>query len=130
MQTTGITGDTLGRLVSKTLLNPALTLPLLLLARYTQKGQQYAALNEGRVKHLKTLVWLGVLQKVSRLLDRAVENNWKNDVYDWKRELIVVTGGSDGIGAIVTRLLAEKGIRVIVLDIQEPKYEGMHAQFL
>lgn len=51
-------------------------------------------------------------------------NNWQSDEYDWKKEVVVVTGGSDGIGKIVVQLLAEKGIKVAVLDVQELTYEG------
>lgn len=45
-------------------------------------------------------------------------------MYDWSKELVVVTGGSEGIGAVVVRLLAERMIRVVVLDVQDLKYEG------
>lgn len=37
-----------------------------------------------------------------------------------------MTGGSDGIGANIVKLLAEKGIKIAILDIQEPKYTSMH----
>lgn len=57
-------------------------------------------------------------------LGDKVSNNWASDAYDWKKEIVVVTGGSDGIGAIVVKLLAEKGIKVAVLDVQELTYEG------
>lgn len=56
------------------------------------------------------------------MLNKGMMNNWKNDVYDWKKEIVVVTGGSDGIGAKIVNLLAERGIKVVVLDIQPPKY--------
>ena len=51
-------------------------------------------------------------------------NNYSNDVYDWKKEVVVVTGGSDGIGAIVVKLLAEREVKVAVLDVQELQFEG------
>jgi NADP-dependent 3-hydroxy acid dehydrogenase YdfG len=37
-----------------------------------------------------------------------VSNNWSNDVYDWGKEVVVVTGGADGIGKLVVELLAER----------------------
>lgn len=49
-------------------------------------------------------------------------NNWRSDTYDWGREVVVVTGGSDGIGALVVQLLAERGIKVAVLDVQPLTY--------
>lgn len=74
---------------------------------------------------MKTALALGLASKVSSWLDSAVTNNWANDAYVWSREVVVVTGGSDGIGKIVVHLLAEKGIKVAVLDVQDLTYEGM-----
>jgi NAD(P)-dependent dehydrogenase (short-subunit alcohol dehydrogenase family) len=53
-----------------------------------------------------------------------VTNNWNKDTYDWEKEIVVVTGGSDGIGKAIVHLLAEKGIKVAVLDVQKLTYEG------
>lgn len=121
---TGVTHDTFRNVISKTFLNPALTIPLILAARYSQKGAQLSAQHATAFKHLKTLLALGLLRTASNWLDDAVINNWNNDVYDWKKEVVVVTGGSDGIGKIVVQLLAEKGIKVAVMDVQELTYEG------
>jgi len=38
--------------------------------------------------------------------------------WQWEKELAVVTGGSNGIGAAVVRELVSFGIRVAVLDVQ------------
>lgn len=120
-----MTGDTIGRLLKITALNPILTVPLLLAARYTAQGNALASEHATALKHLKTLVGLSVLNSLSSWLDNGVINNWKSDTYDWSKEVVVVTGGSDGIGKIVVQLLAEKGIKVAVLDVQELTYEGM-----
>jgi hypothetical protein len=121
---TGITADTIARLFTYTALNPALTLPLILLARYTTQGNVLSAQYSGVLKNLKALAGLGLLRSVSAWLDDAVTNNWSNDTYVWSQEVVVVTGGSDGIGKIVVHLLAEKGIKVAVLDVQDLSYEG------
>lgn len=119
----GITIDTLGRLFKATALNPVLTLPLLLLARYTTKGQDAASFHPSAVRHLKTLLYLGLADRISSWLDRAVANNWTNDTYDWSnKELVVVTGGSDGIGKEIVQLFSSLSIRVAILDIQPPTY--------
>lgn len=49
-------------------------------------------------------------------------NNWTRDTYDWQGggEIVLVTGGASGIGAKVVGFLGELGVRVVVLDIQEP----------
>ncbi|KAF2195378.1 NAD(P)-binding protein [Zopfia rhizophila CBS 207.26] len=120
----GVTADTLGRLVHRTLLNPALTLPLVLLARYTQKGNALSQSHGAAFKWLKTLLYTGLASRVSSFLDDAVTNNWSNDTYDWMKEVVVVTGGSDGIGKIVVELFAERGIKVAVLDVQPLTFDA------
>lgn len=57
-------------------------------------------------------------------MNHRVINNGVSDKYDWENEIAVVTGGSDGIGKKVALLLAERGLKVVVLDIQPLKYEA------
>lgn len=114
-------------MIQLTALNPALTLPLVLLARYTVQGSQLASQHGTTFKTLKGLLALGALGVVSKWLDGKVMNNWqgnKKGEWDWNKEVVVVTGGSDGIGKLIVLLLAEKGIKVGVLDVQELTYEG------
>jgi hypothetical protein len=67
-----------------------------------------------------------VLNAASDFLSDKVVNNWSGgDVWDWSKEVVVVTGGSDGIGMRVVGLLAERGVKVAVLDVQELTYEGL-----
>jgi NADPH:quinone reductase-like Zn-dependent oxidoreductase len=106
-----------------------LTLPLFLYARYSQQGRFLSAQQERALQVLKYAVALGVLKKTSDWLDDAVTNNWTNDMYDWNKEVVVVTGGSDGIGKVVVRLLAERGVKVAVLDVQDLTYEGECVDF-
>jgi NADPH:quinone reductase-like Zn-dependent oxidoreductase len=61
-----------------------------------------------------------------------VQNNWqgnKKGDWDWEngKEVVVVTGGSDGIGMMIVKMLAERGVRIAVLDVQGLTYEGMLA---
>lgn len=121
--TLGFTIDTLVSIVRSTIFNPYLTLPLALLARYTAAGQELAAERPKSAKALLAFLAIGLLGKARGVLDRGVVNNWTNDTYDWKKEIVVVTGGSDGIGAKVVRFLAERGIKVVVLDIQPLKFD-------
>lgn len=78
------------------------------------------------LKHLKTLLYLGLADRISAWLDRNAANNWtRDDTWDWTssgNELVVVTGGSDGIGKEIVLQLAARGIRVAVLDIQAPTW--------
>jgi histidinol-phosphate/aromatic aminotransferase/cobyric acid decarboxylase-like protein len=84
--------------------------------------------NPGLAKWLLKAVYAGVALKVKNFLDKGVSNNWVSDTYNWSKEIVVVTGGSDGIGMKVVMLLAERGIKVVVLDIQPPKYTGTYSR--
>lgn len=120
----GWTLDTTTRLLKATAFNPLITLPLILAAKYTSRGAQVASQNATLHRTLRSLVALGVLGAISGWLDDKVVNNWKGDEWDWEKEVVVVTGGSDGIGKHIVFLLAERGIRVAVLDVQPLTYEG------
>ena len=77
------------------------------------------------LKRLRLAFILGLFQRITEFLNRRVLNNWNlGEKYDWSKEVVVITGGSDGIGAAIVRLLAERGIKVAVLDIQPLQYKG------
>ncbi|KAL2256785.1 hypothetical protein VTK26DRAFT_1123 [Humicola hyalothermophila] len=118
----GFKGDTVLKIIRNTALNPKLLLPLLLLAKYTKKGQDLSILHPTAYSRLKTLLALGLIKWVNSYLSRGVLNNWVDDRYDWSREIVLITGGAGGIGGEVVQLLAEKGIKVVVLDIQPLTY--------
>ena len=53
---------------------------------------------------------------------KALNHYVSNSKWDWKKEIVVVTGGGgSGIGAKIVDLLASKNVRVIVLDISPLK---------
>ncbi|KAL1964868.1 hypothetical protein VTN77DRAFT_6370 [Rasamsonia byssochlamydoides] len=73
-------------------------------------------------KLLATLLTLGVLRHINRTLSRLVLNNWQTDKWDWTKELVLLTGGCSGIGKQLALDLAARGIKVIIIDIQEPQF--------
>jgi NAD(P)-dependent dehydrogenase (short-subunit alcohol dehydrogenase family) len=119
----GFTADVLFRLLGKTALNPALLLAALLLTRYTKRGSDLSILHPTAHARLKTLFYLAAARWLNSRLSRRAVNNRVSDVYTWPLEIAVVTGGSGGIGGHIAQLLAEAGLKaVVVLDIQPLTY--------
>ncbi|KAL0932078.1 uncharacterized protein CTRU02_213031 [Colletotrichum truncatum] len=59
-------------------------------------------------------------KKASSLLGAAMLNNFTQDTYDWRRELVLVTGGSGGLGDLLVRKLAKNCVKVISIDVASP----------
>jgi hypothetical protein len=89
---------------------------------FSRQGKEWMLTRPNAAKWLQAFAIWAVADKLFRFLGKGVMNNWTNDTYDWSREIVVVTGGSDGIGACIVKLLSERKIKIVVLDIQEPKY--------
>ncbi|KFZ02928.1 hypothetical protein V502_11379 [Pseudogymnoascus sp. VKM F-4520 (FW-2644)] len=70
---------------------------------------------------IPTILAILSLRKANGLLSQAVLNNFISDKYVWSQEVVVVTGGSGGLGDLLVRRLAAKGIKVISLDVMPPK---------
>ncbi|OMJ17151.1 Short-chain dehydrogenase/reductase family 16C member 6 [Smittium culicis] len=48
--------------------------------------------------------------------------------FDWTQQIIIVTGGSNGVGEQATKLFLSLGAKVAVLDINKPNYEFPQSQ--
>ncbi|KAF2403863.1 NAD(P)-binding protein [Trichodelitschia bisporula] len=69
---------------------------------------------------LKWILGLGFVWALNRRLNAWALNNWQlrsGPKWKWDEEVAVVTGGSNGIGALTVAGLAAKGIKVAVMDI-------------
>lgn len=106
------------RLFNHTALNPGFTLLIYLLSYCTKRSRRLTVGHELALSPLKVLVYLGIFRWFNILLSTAALNNWKRSKYEWNKEIVVVTGGSDGIGKLLALLLEEKGAKVAILDIQ------------
>jgi len=64
-------------------------------------------------------------------LDKRGRNGFKRvqaeEEEDEIEDVVVVTGGSSGLGQIVAEMFALKGITVAILDIKRPQMEGNYA---
>ncbi|KGQ00755.1 hypothetical protein PAAG_12566 [Paracoccidioides lutzii Pb01] len=101
---------------------PALTLPSYLLSQYITKVQVFSSHRPQAFKILKYLVAIGVIRSLNGLINLYSLNHGTSDTYNWNQEIAIVTSGSDGIGRRVAILLAARGVKVAVLDIQPLKY--------
>ena len=120
----GFTADVVQDLIKKTLLNPVFTLPLFLLLRYTQKGQSITSDHTTALNRLKYLAYIGIAKWINGILNDKVLNNGTVLTWDWDKEIVLITGGSDGIGKEIVLGLADvkKNVKIIILDIQPPTY--------
>lgn len=120
----GLKGDVIIKLLSNIALNPVLTGALLLAARLTTRGENLSILHHTAFSRVRTLFFLGIARWVNSWLSDKALNNWESDKYDWRnKEIVVITGGAGGIGGQVVKFLAEKGVRVAVLDIIPMTFE-------
>lgn len=126
----GITLEYLFRPVQGILLQPIVTAGLLfaslnrpvegqrILSLITQNAVQPKTLNLA----LKVLLAAGILYRSNKYLSRLALNNYVSDrSWDWGREVVIVTGGSSGIGAEIVRQLSDQSIKVVILDVAPPQ---------
>ena len=65
---------------------------------------------------------LGVIKLISAKLSQKGLNNYRPDaVFDKNNELVLITGGTSGIGELTVKEFAARGVKVIVLDVHPPK---------
>jgi hypothetical protein len=69
---------------------------------------------------LSVILGIGILRRVNKILCQASLNHYSCDLYDWRKEIVVVTGGTGGIGDVLVRKLAKHNVKVISLDIVPP----------
>jgi len=129
-------------LVKSTALNPLITGALLYsLTRAppeikTRALEALAALpykveTQTVITTLKWLFGLGSAGLINSILNRFAHNHWTLSTgaapWVWDQELCVMTGGSGGLGQIVTRHLIKKGVRVAILDVQPPPQDLLNS---
>ncbi|KAL1960623.1 hypothetical protein VTO42DRAFT_7202 [Malbranchea cinnamomea] len=71
----------------------------------------------GLVVILAAIVVVYVLNVIFNTLSL---NNFTWDRYDWSKEIVLVTGGSSGIGELTVQKFAKRKVKVVALDINPP----------
>ena len=98
--------------------------------RFLDHGLVQRVLGKRDVRRsLRILLALGVARVLNRWLSkRAVNNDSLSAVpgWTWQSEIAVVTGGCSGIGRGIVLGLVEKGIEVIILDVQDLPTDMKH----
>lgn len=120
----GFTLDVVAGAVRNWVLTPTTTLPLALgLTWEPLFSRLIQRVSTDRAKAIRSRVyWLAAASFILALndqLNRQSANNWVSDSrWNWDDEIVVVTGGSSGIGASVCQRLIAKNprTRIIIID--------------
>ncbi|QIW97721.1 hypothetical protein AMS68_003239 [Peltaster fructicola] len=113
-QTNVFTIDLLWTVISRSIFHPFVTwlIPMCQRAAGWPKGHPHV---------LYAMIWAAIVSVVSLffLIDQSLADGYPRDC-DWEKEVIVVTGGSNGLGKLIVEMFAMRGNTVAVLDIQMP----------
>lgn len=105
------------------------TLPILS-KRYFTKAMDVHVLSSHRLPtSWWTLSWpvlagFTLVCILNQILSRKALNHRERASFDWTREIVLVTGGSGGIGGDTVQELAKKGTRIVVLDVPPLAYKA------
>jgi len=64
---------------------------------------------------------LYLVRKVNNKLSESVANNWTTTNFIKSQELVLITGGSSGIGELMAKEFSKKGVKVVIIDVNPPK---------
>jgi all-trans-retinol dehydrogenase (NAD+) len=125
----GLTLEAIFGLISHSALEPLVTGPLLLGILYYPEQVISVLPPNARgfiesaafVSTLKVLLGCGAVRRINNFLSRVVLNNFTSDIWNAGKEIVVVTGASNGIGAAIAREISKTSACVIALDLYPPK---------
>jgi hypothetical protein len=122
-------------LIDRTLLNPWLCAAATVAVHFLTPNNKFVVLsNPGLIpyrlapltpllRRTSYLFGTGLVLRINRFLSCKALNNGVQADFSWEKEIIVVTGGSGGIGAAATQKLASRGSKVVVIDVLALTFE-------
>ncbi|KAK2063258.1 short chain dehydrogenase [Colletotrichum caudatum] len=127
----GFTIDVVARWLRKSVFNPYLSVPFAAgLTLMSAKKHGASGLLELRLDTAQRVAFLATLASLvistTRYLNKWSANNWTtDDTWDFDKEIIVVTGGSSGIGhSIIKHILARTPrATIVVVDLAPLSWE-------
>ncbi|POS83464.1 hypothetical protein EPUL_004097 [Erysiphe pulchra] len=82
---------------------------------------QYLLKSPLLIKLLSTIAGYHILRKTNNAISQYCSNNGRSIVFRPSDELVLISGGSSGIGLLMAKDFARRGVKVIILDLREPK---------
>ncbi|KAH7129270.1 hypothetical protein EDB81DRAFT_846170 [Dactylonectria macrodidyma] len=115
--------DLVARTMQKSLLNPFLTIPIAIAISWPSNCYRvpspYLEILERSRAVVYTVTILSVVLAVTDFLNHGFHNNWtKSSNWKWHDEVVVITGGSSGIGASVAQQLYSRNrqTKIVIVD--------------
>jgi all-trans-retinol dehydrogenase (NAD+) len=112
------------------LFDPRVTAPLLIaILYYPEKLQSLLTTrlhplisSPAFITTLKIALGLSLVRGINKKLSQWVVNNWKSDAnFAKSQEIVMISGGTSGIGKLMAEYFAKQGVKTVVLDINAPK---------
>ncbi|GAA6062654.1 hypothetical protein JCM10212_003466 [Sporobolomyces blumeae] len=131
--------DDINRVLDRVVFSPTIAVSLAMWHYFKARNVYGDA--HGLVDHLRHNRWLSLLlafvalKTLHRSLNRLTRNHgWKADPPTWsmekgKGDIVLITGGSTGIGKEIVERLSQKTTNIAVLDMAPPTYSAKSVKY-